>query len=70
MDTFDVRTREGVLASIRNTRTQLLKATDWVMTADSPITGSSRVIWLAYRQALRDVTNQPDLLNIIWPTPP
>ena len=26
--------------------------------------------WLDYRQAMRDVTEQSDPLNIIWPTPP
>ena len=26
--------------------------------------------WLDYRQALRDITKQPDPMNIDWPTPP
>ncbi|MGG4054103.1 phage tail assembly chaperone [Delftia tsuruhatensis] len=26
--------------------------------------------WLAYRQALRDITDQPDPLAIVWPTAP
>jgi hypothetical protein len=30
----------------------------------------TKEVWAAYRQALRDVTLQPDPFNIVWPTPP
>ena len=26
--------------------------------------------WQAYRQALRDITEQPDPFNIVWPETP
>lgn len=71
---FDYQTKswksdqqEG-LAIIRAQRNYLLKETDWTQGAD--ISDIIKQKWVPYRQALRDITNQPDLENIIWPTPP
>lgn len=54
--------------TVRAHRQQLLVASDWTQLPD--IADSTKAAWLQYRQALRDVTNQPDPFNIVWPTPP
>lgn len=52
------------LADIRAKRNALLAATDVKMLPDFP--GDKEAL-KAYRQALRDVTKQLDLDNIVWP---
>ena len=52
------------LAEIRLKRNALLVASDAKMLPDVP--GDKEAL-KAYRQALRDVTKQPDLDNIVWP---
>ena len=42
-------------ASIRATRGEKLKASDWTQVADAPV---DKTVWATYRQALRDVTAQ------------
>jgi hypothetical protein len=49
---------------VRNQRNQMLKDTDWTQVADSPV---DKTAWALYRQALRDITQQPDPFNITWP---
>jgi hypothetical protein len=52
--------------TIRLTRNQLLKDTDWTQVLDAPI---DRTAYATYRQALRDITLQEGFpLNIEWPT--
>ena len=53
---------------VRNQRDRLLQASDWTQLPDVPL--ATKEAWAAYRQALRDVTLQPDPFNIIWPQPP
>lgn len=53
---------------IRRMRDMLLAASDWTQLPDVP--DATRAKWVAYRQALRDITAQEDLSNVIWPTPP
>ena len=50
---------------IRTQRNQMLKDSDWTQVADSPV---DKTAWALYRQALRDITTQPDPFNITWPT--
>jgi hypothetical protein len=57
-------------AKVRYRRFQLLSETDWRVTRAAETGVPVAPQWLAYRQALRDVTNQPDPFNITWPTPP
>lgn len=52
---------------IRAERNALLVASDWTQVADAPVDAAA---WALYRQALRDITEQTDPLNIVWPTPP
>jgi hypothetical protein len=58
--------------SVRAQQSDLLYKSDWtcsVIDPPAPIL-AQRDQWIAYRQALRDVTKQSDPFNIIWPTPP
>ncbi|WP_034387314.1 phage tail assembly chaperone [Comamonas composti] len=55
---------------VRIRRDTLLTESDWrlarAMEAGEPLSPE----WRAYRQALRDVTDQADPLVIVWPMPP
>jgi hypothetical protein len=55
-------------STIKSQRNQLLAASDWTQLPDVPL--AAKEDWAEYRQALRDVTEQPDPFNIIWPNPP
>ena len=56
--------------SVRNTRDNKLKETDW-MTTRAADTGTPMASeWATYRQALRDITTQTDPFNITWPIKP
>lgn len=53
----------------RDNRNQLLAQTDWTQAKDVPDAVSSK--WAPYRQALRDVPQQPGFPeNIVWPEKP
>jgi hypothetical protein len=56
------------LDSIRAKRGRLLQACDWTQLPDVP--GPTQAAWSTYRQALRDITQQGDLFNVVWPTAP
>lgn len=51
---------------VRVVRDRLIAETDWW--ASSDLTMSTERA--AYRQALRDITTQPDPQNIVWPEKP
>lgn len=52
---------------VRNQRDRLLSATDWMALSDNTMTPA----WAAYRQALRDITEQEGFpYSVIWPTKP
>jgi hypothetical protein len=53
---------------IRKQREARLKTSDWTQLPDVPLT--TKEAWATYRQALRDITSQPDPFNIIWPVAP
>ncbi len=55
-------------APARRHRDNLLAQSDWTQLPDVPLPTKQQ--WAAYRQALRDITDQPDPFNIVWPTPP
>ena len=73
---FDYDTLELVLdvelawLRVRQQRNRLLSATDWVILRAQDQGTPVPPEWLAYRQALRDITDQGDPLTITWPTPP
>lgn len=62
--------QEENLESIRLKRDNLLLESDWTQLSDSPITEEKKLDWKIYRQQLRDVTINNNLVNIVWPTPP
>jgi len=55
---------------VRFKRKEKLQSCDWTVLPDVPMDAQKRTEWETYRQALRDVTTQPDPFNITWPTPP
>lgn len=59
---------DAAWANVRSERDAKLSACDWTQLPDVPIT--DREAWVTYRQALRDVTSQPDPRAIVWPIPP
>ena len=58
--------------SLRAERDRRLAATDWIMLPDVSVPpGTTREQWAAYRQALRDVPQQPGApWDVVWPEPP
>lgn len=61
---------DAAWAVIRSQRDRLLARTDWVALRAADRGEPVPPEWLAYRQALRDVTEQQDPLNIAWPVAP
>lgn len=60
-------TTEQKLTNLRNARDSLLANTDWWVLPDRTATDEQ----LAYRQALRDITNTyTSLDDVVWPTRP
>lgn len=57
-------------ANVRAQRNNLLSGSDWTQLPDVPMSDDLRQQWVAYRAALRNVTNQPDPFNITWPMAP
>lgn len=67
----DDRTTEQKTADARDERDGALKACDWTVMPDSPLSDSKKTEWQTYRQALRDVPAQSGFPNTInWPTMP
>lgn len=61
----DPRTAESQWVVVRKIRDQLLTNCDWTQLPDVPI--PTKESWANYRQALRDVSQQSDPFNIVWP---
>jgi predicted nicotinamide N-methyase len=54
---------------IRSLRDYLIAQTDWTQASDVP--SATKEKWVAYRQALRDITLQSTFpTTVIWPTEP
>lgn len=60
----------GLWRMVRARRTALLAGSDWIVTRAAERGETVPVEWMTYRQALRDITEQPDPEHIVWPTPP
>jgi hypothetical protein len=64
---LDVPASPTTERDVRNKRDGLITATDWWATADRTMTAEQT----AYRQALRDITDQAGFpTDITWPTKP
>lgn len=60
--------RPLLAAQVRADRNDRLAACDWTQLPDSPVDGQA---WLAYRQALRDLTKQAGFPQTVeWPAAP
>jgi hypothetical protein len=59
---------ENKWIEIRDLRQQLLSECDWTQLSDIP--SETKDLWTAYRQNLRDITNQSNPYNIVWPVKP
>ncbi len=59
---------ENAWAEIRRQRDALLAESDKTQLADMP--EATQLLWKPYRQALRDITKQPDPAAIEWPQQP
>lgn len=55
---------------VRAQRDILLTETDWVVIKAQETGQSVSRAWLEYREALRNITLQPNLQNINWPVKP
>lgn len=54
--------------SVRATRGEKLKDSDWTQVADAPV---DKAAWAAYRQALRDISTQEGFpWTVAWPEAP
>lgn len=61
---------EAQWESVRALRNTRLENCDWTQLPDAPLSNIEMQQWASYRQALRDITTQPDPFNIVWPTKP
>lgn len=65
---YKARIDEQQATSVRNSRNQLLKDSDWTQVLDVPV---DKDAWAIYRQELRDITGQEGFpFTIVWPTQP
>ena len=55
---------------VRAQRDYLLSGSDWTQLSDVPLSDAQRDAWKTYRSDLRNITNQPDPFNIVWPPVP
>ena len=55
---------------VRSERNRKLTLSDWTQLADAPLGSADKAGWAAYRQALRDITQQNDPFNVAWPEEP
>ena len=60
----------GLWAQVRRERDALMLACDWRVLPHAPTKKGELGAWLEYRDALRDITKQPDPLAIVWPVSP
>jgi len=61
---------DGMWATIRAKRDRLLAASDWVTLRSHDLNEPVPPEWLAYRQALRDLPQTCDPMNVAWPVAP
>jgi len=69
-DEIDARNAQQA-ASVRAERNARIAATDWMVLKAAEVGTIVDPGWIIYRQALREVPQQPGFpLNVTWPTPP
>lgn len=61
----------GKLNDLRNKRNRLLQESDWTQTvSDIPMSEEKKEEWRIYRQALRDLPENVDINNVVYPQKP
>lgn len=80
LDLWEIAEQEEIAERQRNTptpeqiaigkRNNLLVASDWTQLPDVTLTAEKKAEWAAYRQALRDMTSDPNFPNIPFPVKP
>jgi hypothetical protein len=58
---------EAQWAQVRSDRNTRLSICDWTQLPDAPVDAND---WAEYRQQLRDITDQSDPFEVVWPTAP
>ncbi len=71
----EIATADAAMLEIanRDTRNELLAASDWTQGNDSPLTDEAKTSWGTYRSSLRSLPeheNWPSLEDADWPTAP
>ncbi len=61
---------DAAWALVKQRRARLLSDTDWIVTKAQEAGQTVLPEWIAYRQALRDITLQADPWAIAWPVAP
>lgn len=65
------RTHEALVRDTRHHRDTLLTSCDWTHVADNPLSDAQRLLWQAYRTALRGVPAQDGFPHTVeWPERP
>lgn len=68
LDSYDPNAERW--AKIRQVRDGLLAQTDYLMVPDYPVTDECRAAFVAYRQALRDITEVATPDDVVFPEQP
>lgn len=64
-------TAAALASEVRSRRNQMLAESDWTQLDDTPLDNVAKAQWATYRQALRDVSDQPSFpLTVEWPSQP
>lgn len=65
MDASEIERISDLVRAERNAR---LSECDWTQLPDAPLTDAEKASWAAYRQDLRDITDQAEFpFNVQWP---
>lgn len=70
--TFTQPPIDEILAPVRTLRNMFIAGSDYIELPSvwNSLTPEKQAEWMAYRQALRDITKTADPYNVVWPTPP
>lgn len=67
----EVAKNEAKAEAIRFDRAHRLMVSDWTQLVDSTLDAEDMVLWQSYRQALRDIPQQPGFpMEVEWPQQP
>lgn len=67
---WETQCLENQWSVVRDRRDLLLSQSDYTDLPNTPITEECHQQFIRYRQALREITNQSDPYNIVWPEIP